>query len=83
MKLLWTRLALNDRSAIFQQNEPHTAIEIDVVIEEKMEDLIFRPKHGNLYMQDAIYMADLCYGYVMAYDIAGKYVRILRLLHLF
>jgi plasmid stabilization system protein ParE len=82
MRLLWTRLALNDRSAIFHHNDAHTAIEIDVVIEETMEELAIYPENGNPYMHEGIYMMEICNGYVIVYDIAGKYVRILRLLHL-
>lgn len=82
MRLLWTRLALNDRSAIFHQHDAHTAIEIDVVIEEKTEELIQHPECGDPCIMEGIYMKDIHHGYVMVYDIAGKQVRILRLLNL-
>lgn len=80
MNLLWTRLALNDRSLIFHRNDRHTAIEMDVAIEEKTDALFLDPEHGDPCLVEGTYMLDVCCGLVIVYDISGRYVRILRLL---
>jgi toxin ParE1/3/4 len=85
MQLEWSRFAQADREAIFdyiEADSPQAAINVDDRIRKQIEELIKFPKTGRpgridgtreLIIQRTPYIA--------AYRIAGKTIRILRVLH--
>lgn len=85
MHLEWSQFAYADREAIFdyiEADSPQAAIAVDDRIRQQIEELIKFPKIGRpgridgtreLIIQRTPYIA--------VYRIAGKTIRILRLLH--
>jgi addiction module RelE/StbE family toxin len=85
MQLEWSWFAQSDREAIFdyiEADSPQAAINVDDRIRQQIEELIKFPKIGRpgrfdgtreLIIQRTPYIA--------AYRIAGKTIRILRVLH--
>jgi addiction module RelE/StbE family toxin len=85
MKLEWSQLALEDRDRIFdyiEQDNPLAAIVVDERISKQVGLLIEFPECGRPGRIDGT--RELVIGhtpYVVAYQIAGETVRILRVLH--
>jgi addiction module RelE/StbE family toxin len=85
MQLEWSQFAQSDREAIFdyiEADSPQAAITVDDRIRQQIEDLMKFPKIGRpgringtreLIIQRTPYIA--------VYRIAGKTIRILRVLH--
>jgi addiction module RelE/StbE family toxin len=85
MRLEWSRFAQADREAIFdyiEADSPQAAITVDDRIRQQVEELMKFPEIGRpgridgtreLIIQRTPYIA--------AYRIAGKTIRILRVLH--
>jgi len=85
MQLEWSQFAQSDREAIFdyiEADSPQAAITVDDRIRQQIEELMKFPKIGRpgridgtreLIIQRTPYIA--------AYRIAGKTIRILRVLH--
>jgi addiction module RelE/StbE family toxin len=85
MRLEWSRFAQTDREAIFdyiEADSPQAAITVDDRIRQQVEELMKFPEIGRpgridgtreLIIQRTPYIA--------AYRIAGKTIRILRVLH--
>jgi toxin ParE1/3/4 len=85
MQLEWSQFAQADREAIFdyiEADSPQAAITVDDRIRQQIEELMKFPKVGRpgridgtreLIIQRTPYIA--------AYRIAGKTIRILRVLH--
>jgi len=85
MQLEWSQFAQSDREAIFdyiEADSPQAAITVDDRIRQQIEELIKFPKIGRpgringtreLIIQRTPYIA--------VYRIAGKTLRILRVLH--
>jgi toxin ParE1/3/4 len=85
MQLEWSQFAQADREAIFdyiEADSPQAAITVDDRIRQQIEELMKFPKIGRpgridgtreLIIQRTPYIA--------AYRIAGKTIRILRVLH--
>ncbi len=85
MRLEWSQLALEDRDRIFdyiEQDNPFAAIAVDERISRQVGLLIKFPECGRLGRIDG--PRELVIGhtpYVVAYQIVGETVRILRVLH--
>ena len=84
MKLVWTRLALNDRQAIrsyIAQDNPIATLALDELFTEKASRLadhpgLGRPGRVSGTRELVVHQHDL-----MIYDLANDLVRILRVLH--
>lgn len=85
MRIVWSLFAIEDREAIFtyiESDSPRTAARIDDLIESQVELLATTPEIGRpgrvtgtreLVIQRTPYIA--------AYQVEGKVVRVLRVLH--
>ena len=85
MRIVWSLFAVGDREAIFtyiESDSPRTAARIDDLIESQVELLATTPEIGRpgrvsgtreLVIQRT--------PYIVAYQIEGKVVRVLRVLH--
>lgn len=85
MRIVWSLFAIADREAIFtyiESDSPRTAARIDDHIESQVEHLATTPEIGRpgrvagtreLVIQQT--------PYIVAYQMEGKRVRILRVLH--
>ena len=85
MRIVWSLFAIEDREAIFtyiESDSPRTASRIDDLIESQVELLATTPEIGRpgrvtgtreLVIQRTPYIA--------AYQVEGKVVRVLRVLH--
>ena len=85
MRIVWSLFAIEDREAIFtyiESDSPRTASRIDDLIESQVELLATTPEIGRpgrvsgtreLVIQRT--------PYIVAYQIEGKVVRVLRVLH--
>jgi toxin ParE1/3/4 len=85
MQLEWSRFALADREAIFDYidaDSPQAAIGVDDRIRLQIEELARFPKMGRAGRvggtRELIVQRT---PYIVAYRIAGKTIRILRVLH--
>jgi len=85
VRLEWSRLAQTDRDAIFdyiEADSPQAAITVDERIRERVEGLVRFPESGRPGRVEGT--RELVIDrtpYVVAYRVAGKTVRILRVLH--
>ena len=85
MQLEWSQFAQADREAIFdyiEADSPQAAITVDDRIRQQVEELRKFPKIGRPGRIDGT--RDLIIQrtpYIAAYRIAGKTIRILRVLH--
>jgi toxin ParE1/3/4 len=85
MQLEWSISAQADREAIFdyiEADSPQAAITVDDRIREQIEGLMKFPEMGRLGRVDGTReLVIQRTPYIAAYRIAGKTVRILRVLH--
>ena len=85
MRLEWSALASEDRSAIFdyiEADSPTAAIKVDDRIRHQVEQLTQSPEMGHRGRIEGT--RELIIGhtpYIAAYLVAGDIVRILRVLH--
>jgi len=85
VKLEWSRLALEDRDRIFdyiEQDNPFAAIAVDERISAQVGLLLTFPECGRPGRVDGTRELVVAHTpYIVAYQIAGETVRILRVLH--
>jgi addiction module RelE/StbE family toxin len=85
MQLEWSRFAQADREAIFdyiEADSPQAAITVDDRIRQQVEELMKFPEIGRPGRIDGTRELIIRRTpYIAAYRIAGKTVRILRVLH--
>ena len=85
MKLVWTRLALEDRNNIFdyiEQDNPQAAVAVDDRISEQVKQLISFPESGRLgRITGTRELVITSTPYIAAYCTSENTVRILRVLH--
>ncbi len=84
MKLLWTRLARDDRLAILNyiaDDNPRAALAMDDLIAEKAARLIDHPALGRAGRVEGTRELPVHRNYLLIYDVADEQVRILRILH--
>jgi toxin ParE1/3/4 len=85
MRLVWARLALADRDAIFsylEQRSPQAAIRIDELIVNAARRLIKFPEIGRLgRIEGTRELMVAGTPYIAAYAVLPDRVRILRVLH--
>jgi len=85
MRLEWSRFAQADREAIFdyiEADSPKAAITVDDRIRQQVEELMKFPEIGRPGRIDGTRELIIRRTpYIAAYRIAGKTVRILRVLH--
>ncbi len=85
MRLEWSRFAQADREAIFdyiEADNPQAAIRVDDRIRMQVKSLLRFPESGRAGRVDGT--RELVIDrtpYIVAYRIAGRVVRILRVLH--
>lgn len=84
MKLVWTRPAATDRREIrayIAQDNPAAALALDELFEEKASRLVDHPNLGRPGRIASTRELVVHRNYVLAYDVAGDLVRVLRVLH--
>jgi addiction module RelE/StbE family toxin len=85
MRLEWSRFAQTDREAIFdyiEADSPQAAITVDDRIRQQVEELMKFPEIGRPGRIDGTRELIIRRTpYIAAYRIAGKTIRILRVLH--
>jgi toxin ParE1/3/4 len=85
MRLEWSRFAWADRDAIFdyiEADSPQAAIMVDERIRAQVEGLVRFPESGRRgRIEGTRELVIDRTPYVVAYRVAGKTVRILRVLH--
>jgi toxin ParE1/3/4 len=85
MRLEWSIFAQADRDAIFdyiEQDSPRAAITVDDRIRSQVESLAQFPESGRTgRVEGTRELVIQRTPYIVAYRIAGKSVRILRILH--
>lgn len=85
MRLEWSAFALADRTAIFdyiEADSPKAAIAVDGRIREQVQTLARFPESGRQgRVEGTRELVISRTPYIAAYRIAGKTVRILRILH--
>ena len=85
MRLEWSRFAQADREAIFdyiEADSPQAAITVDDRIRQQVEELMKFPEIGRPGRIDGTRELIIRRTpYIAAYRIAGKTIRILRVLH--
>ena len=84
MKLIWTRLAHQDRKDIREYivgDNPAAALALDNLFEEKSKHLPSHPQLGRLGCVKGTRELIVHQNYILVYDIAGDEIRILRVLH--
>jgi addiction module RelE/StbE family toxin len=84
VKLVWTRPAATDRREIrayIAQDNPAAALALDELFEEKASRLVDHPNLGRPGRIASTRELVVHRNYVLAYDVAGDLVRVLRVLH--
>ena len=84
MRLIWTRLAHIDRSAIrtyIAQDNPAAALALDTVFSRRVRQLATHPDIGRPGRVTATRELVAHANYIVIYDVVGDTVRILRILH--
>ncbi len=84
MKLVWTRIALNDRQAIrsyIAQDNPIAALALDELFTEKASRLADHPVLGRPGRLSSTRELVVHQHYLMIYDLTHDQVRILRVQH--
>ncbi len=85
MQLEWSQFARSDREAIFdyiEADSAQAAISVDDRIRQQIEELMKFPKIGRLERIDGTRELIIQRTpYIAVYRIAGKTIRILRVLH--
>lgn len=84
MKLVWTRQAHKDRKEVREyiaQNAPAAALALDERLSEQAGFLTDHPGRGRPGRVAGTRELVVHRHYVLVYDIAGDFVRVLRVLH--
>lgn len=85
MRLVWSAFALDDRLEIFdyiEEDDPLAAIEVDEAIELQAQRLCDFPDSGRPgRVRNTRELVLIHYPYILAYQVRGDTVRILRVLH--
>jgi len=84
MKLVWTRPARDDRSAIREYiaaDNPGAALELDMLFSEQTKRLLDFPKLGRPGRVPGTRELLAHRNYLLIYDISGDQIRLLRVLH--
>ncbi|WP_437358075.1 type II toxin-antitoxin system RelE/ParE family toxin [Inquilinus limosus] len=84
MKLVWTRPANIDRKGIREyvaRNNPAAALALDELFSEEAGRLADRPGMGRPGRVAGTRELVVHPNYILAYDVAGDMVRVLRVLH--
>lgn len=84
MRLIWTRLAHIDRSAIrayIAQDNPAAALALDTAFSRRICQLATHPDIGRLGRVTGTRELVVHANYIVIYDVVGDTVRILRILH--
>ncbi|MFT3664887.1 type II toxin-antitoxin system RelE/ParE family toxin [Piscinibacter sp.] len=84
MKLLWTLEAIQDREAIYdyiEADNPVAALALDELFEEKAGRLLDHPGLGRRGRVAGTRELVAHQNYILAYDVVGELVRVLRVLH--
>ena len=84
MRLVWTRLAREDRKAIREYiaaDNPSAAFEFDELLSGKAAGLVDHPGMGRPGRVQSTSELVAHRNYILIYDIAGELVRVLRVLH--
>ncbi|WP_297364459.1 type II toxin-antitoxin system RelE/ParE family toxin [Acidiferrobacter sp.] len=84
MKLIWTRLAHIDRSAIrtyLAQDNPAAALSLDTAFSRRVRQLAVHPDIGRPGRVTGTRELVAHTNYIVIYDVIGDTVRILRILH--
>jgi addiction module RelE/StbE family toxin len=84
VKLFWTFEAIEDRRAIYafvEAESPTSAIMLDDLFSGKSRRLISHPQLGRPGRVGGTRELVINRSYVLIYDIAGEYVRLLRVLN--
>ena len=84
MRLIWTRLAHIDRSAIrayIAQDNPAAALALDTAFSRRVRQLAAHPDIGRLGRVTGTRELVAHANYIVIYDVVGDTVRILRILH--
>ena len=84
VRLIWTRLALEDRRAIREyvaSDNPSAAVGLDELLSEKAAHLIDHPDLGRPGRVSGTRELVAHRNYILIYDVADDLVRVLRVLH--
>lgn len=84
MRLFWTPEALDDRRAIYayiEADNPSAALALDELFSEKASRLVDHPGLGRLGRITGTRELVAHQNYILIYDKAGDFVRVLRVLH--
>ncbi len=84
MKLVWTRLARDDRRAIrdfIAADNPRAVLALDELFSEKTNRLIDHPGLGRPGRVEGTYELVVHRNFIVVYDIVEGEVRVLRVLH--
>ena len=84
MRLVWTRLAREDRKAIREYiaaDNPSAALDLDELLSEKAARLVDHPDIGRPGRLKGTRELVAHRNYILIYDVAVDGVRVLRVLH--
>ncbi|MBS3937998.1 MAG: type II toxin-antitoxin system RelE/ParE family toxin [Peptococcaceae bacterium] len=84
MRLLWTRLAREDRKAIREYiaaDSPVAALSIDALFSDRCKHLLDHPSLGRPGRVAGTRELVVHRNYILVYDVAGDAIRVLRVLH--
>jgi len=84
VRLVWTRLAREDRKAIREYiaaDNPSAALDLDELLSEKAARLVDHPGLGRPGRLQGTRELVAHRNYILIYDVAGNLVRVLRVLH--
>ncbi len=84
MKLIWTRLAQQDRRSIrsyIAQDNPAAALALDALFSEKAARLVDHPALGRPGRVAGTRELVAHRNYIVIYDLADEKLRVLRVLH--
>ena len=84
MKLIWTRLAQQDRRSIrsyIAQDNPAAALALDALFSEKAARLVDHPALGRPGRVAGTRELAAHRNYIVIYDLADEKLRVLRVLH--
>jgi len=84
VKLVWTRVAREDRQSIREYiaaHNPSAALDFDELLSEKTARLVDHPGLGRPGRVQGTREFVAHRNYILIYDVAGDVVRVLRVLH--
>ena len=83
-ELFWTPEAIQDRDEIYdyiEADNPDAALALDELLSEKASHLVDHPDLGRLGLVAGTRELIAHRNYILVYDVAGDWVRVLRVLH--